>query len=321
MQSNNHMMDWLHRRGISPQVIDQFHVTIHDHPQIGECIKIPYSQTNIRKYRRDPSDERKPKYLYDQGGKVTLYGADKLSQQDISVVITEGELDTLVLWSQNIPAVSSTGGAMSFQEEWKQTFIGRRPYICFDNDDAGAKGAVKVLKMLSGTATVSGETVPTTPSVILIPELPGIKDISDYVARGFDFRDLMSSALHNLSVESVKEDMGKRKGMMLSTRFHEAYLDSMQQELHKTTYQPSTYTGDDKVLRAKSYPIDNLVDITRRKTLCLWHNDNDPSMHYYPKTNSTYCFTCGKHADAIDFYREVNGVGFKDAVKELNDKV
>jgi len=151
-------MDWLHRRGITPEVINQFNVTIHNHPLMGDCIKIPYSETHA-KYRRDPQDERKPKYMYDSGGKVTLYGFDKLS--DETVVITEGELDTLVLWSQNIQAVSSTGGAMSFQEEWATDLQYAKVYICFDNDDAGAKGMVKVLKSLPEA------------SVLLVPEIPG----------------------------------------------------------------------------------------------------------------------------------------------------
>ena len=318
MQSNNHMMDWLHRRGITPEVISLFNVTIHDHPTIGECIRLPYSAEHA-KYRRDPNSQAKPKYLYDAGGKVTLYGLDVLlsGQPDaarplfpFNVVITEGELDTLVLWSANIPAVSSTGGAMSFQEEWAEVLAPYNIYICFDNDDAGAKGMVKVLKHLPHA------------SVILVPEIPDVKDISDYVAKGFDFRDLMKSALHNISVESISEDMGKRKGQMQSTRFHQAYLDAMQQDLHKTTYTQSTYDGDDKVLKAKTYPMENLIEFKRNFACCPWHNEKTPSLKYYPKTNSAYCFgSCGKAYDAIDAYMHVHGVGFKDAVKDLNDKV
>lgn len=324
------MMDWLHRRGITPEVISLFNVTIHDHPQMGECIRIPYTSEHA-KYRRDPNSQAKPKYLYDAGGKVTLYGADKLLQhfcphQEMkslyvnaraicnmpkdTVVITEGELDTLVLWSANIPAVSSTGGAMSFQEEWAETLAPYNVYICFDNDDAGAKGMVKVLKHLPNA------------SVILVPEIPDVKDISDYVSKGFDFRDLMKSALHNISVESISEDIGKRKGQMQSTRFHQAYLDAMQQELHKSTYTAPSYDGDDRVLKAKSYPMGNLIDFNRNFACCPWHSDSTPSLKYYPKTNSAYCFgSCGKAYDAIDAYMLVHGVGFKDAVKDLNDKV
>ena len=122
MQLNNHHQHWLNKRGVSDEVLRLFNISTYEHPQIGECIRIPFTEHHA-KYRRDPLDDRKPKYLYDAGGKVTLYGSDKLQPHHTSVVITEGELDALVLWSLNIPAVSSTGGAMSFQEEWKEVRI------------------------------------------------------------------------------------------------------------------------------------------------------------------------------------------------------
>lgn len=254
---------------------------------------------------------KKPKEVtYTGNVYCTQVPSGMLLVRQFDCISVSGNCDALVLWSKNIPAVSSTGGAMSFQDDWAEMLNPYKVYLCFDNDDAGAKGMVKVLKLLPHA------------SVILIPELPGIKDISDYVARGFDFRDLMASALHDLTVESVKEDMGKRKGVMLSTRFHQAYLDAMQQDLRKTTYSPSTYTGDDKVLRAKSYPVENLLELKKGFACCPWHNERTPSLKYYPKTNSCYCFgSCGKAYDAIDLYMLKYGVGFKDAVKALNELV
>lgn len=315
MQSNkdNHLHNWLHRRGITDEVISLFGIVApFSHPVIGDSIKIPFSDSHS-KYRRDPNDERKPKYVYDQGGKVTLYGYDHLSPATVSsdIVITEGELDTLVLWSKNIPAVSSTGGAMSFQEEWVELIAPYNVYLCFDNDDAGMRGMVKVLKMLPKA------------SVILIPELPDVKDISDYVSRGGDFRLLMDSALHNLTIESVSEDMGRRKGMMLSTRFHRIYLDEMQQALYKQTYEPSKYDGYDKVLKARGVPMTNFIQFKHNKVCCPWHNEKTPSLQYYPKTNTAYCFgQCGRSYDAIDAYmlvKELYGKqGFKQAIKDMN---
>lgn len=319
MQQNIHQfVDWLHRRGITDEVISLFNITVHTHPTIGECIRIPFSEHHA-KYRRDPSDPTKPKYLYDAGGKVTLYGADKLfDNQPLengpqplfkqSVVITEGELDTLVLWSQNIPAVSSTGGAMSWQEEWSDSLNPYQVYLCFDNDDAGANGMIKVLKSLPNA------------SVILIPEQPNVKDVSDYVARGGDFRSLMDTALHNLTPESVAADRDRRKSLWLSHRFHDLYLADVQKDLQKSTFTPNTYDGDDKVLRAKAYPIENLIDFRGRKACCPWHKEKTPSLQHYPKTNSAYCFgACGRAYDSIDAYKLKYGATFTQAVKELNN--
>lgn len=299
------MMDWLHRRGITPSVLELFNVTIHNHPTIGECIRIPFSAEHA-KYRRDPLSEQKPKYLYDTGGKVTLYGLDKLKEADKIVVVTEGELDTLVLWSQNIPAVSSTGGAMSFQEEWAERLAPYQVYLCFDNDDAGAEGMVKVLKYIPDA------------KVILVPETPGVKDVSDYVQRGGDFKKLMESAKSYPTIESIEQDKRDRDGQWLSTRFHDKLLDSKRrvEQRSSSTY---TYEGDDKVLKAKSYPMGNLVEFNRYKAKCLWHSDSSPSLHYYPKTNTAYCFGCGKAFDSIDAYMKIHGVGFKDALDKLTE--
>lgn len=309
MQLNNHHQNWLNRRGVADSVIDLFNLSTFDHPQIGECIRIPYSDTHS-KYRRDPLDDRKPKYLYDAGGKVTLFGADKLVN-DKPVVITEGELDALVLWSLNIQAVSSTGGAMSFQEEWGFYLYGKAIediYLCFDNDDAGAEGMVKVLKYLPHA------------KVIFIPEQPDVKDISDFVSRGGDFHALMATARSYPDITAVESDKALRKAQWLPTRFHNKYLDHHRQE-HERANRPTPDRSQitDAVLKAKAYPLENLIDFKRKKACCPWHNEKTPSLAYYPKTNSAYCFgSCGRAYDSIDAYRIKYGVGFVDAVKALN---
>lgn len=303
MQSNI-IHSWLNKRGITDDVIALFNISVHDHPQIGECIKIPYSETHA-KYRRHPNDDRKPKYLYDAGGKVTLYGADKVNWKQ-PIVITEGELDTLVCWSHNLQAVSSTGGAASWQATWGARFhIHTKKYICFDNDDAGGSGMVKVL-----------ESIPDA-HIIFIPDLPGVKDISDYVTRGGDLHQLLKTAKQFNSLEEVEEDMRKREAVWQSVHFHKAYINKHQQDLHKTNYTPQTYDGNDQMLRAKTYPLPNLLEFNRGKALCPFHNENTPSVHFYKKTNSAYCFGCGKKFDSIDMYQEIHGVSFKEAVESL----
>jgi len=325
------MIHWLHKRGITDEVIALFNITIHNHPQIGECIRIPVvdGPNGWAKYRRDPLQDLKPKYLYDSGGKVTLYGADKLRGKDdgkyhvqsngydlkmldnhTQVLVTEGELDTLVAWSHNIPAVSSTGGAMSWQEEWAKLLTSYDVYLAFDNDDAGAEGMVRVLQYIP------------TAKVVLIPETPGVKDISDYVSRGGDLHKLIQSAKTYASVSDVEEDMAHRKATWQSTRFHEKFLEKARHKEQRSNAEPNPYTGTDPVLKARAYPMTNLIEFKRNKACCPWHKDATPSLAYYPKTNSAYCFgACGKGYDAIDAYMHVHGCGFKEAIKELNKLV
>ena len=72
------------------------------------------------------------------------------------------------------------------------------------------------------------------------------------------------------------------------------------------------------ILRAKDYPIERLVEINGfNKFICPFHNDKNPSMHYYKETNSCYCFSCNTHADAIDIYRKIKNCSFKKAVLDL----
>jgi len=72
------------------------------------------------------------------------------------------------------------------------------------------------------------------------------------------------------------------------------------------------------IRRAKAYPISSMHEFGRgNMSPCIFHQDNDPSMKYYPATNSVYCFGCHKAADAIDFYREKTGCTFDAAVRAL----
>ncbi len=74
---------------------------------------------------------------------------------------------------------------------------------------------------------------------------------------------------------------------------------------------------DAEIARAREYPIKNLVKMKGKNTLCLWHNDRNPSMHVYPD-NHAFCFPCHKTADSIEFVRKLYGLDFIGAVKYLN---
>ena len=313
---------WLHKRGITDKVIDAFSISVGNVSHLGlkDAIIIPVRHIDgthsFNKYRRNPLEGNvKPKYLYDRGGKITLFGADKLVKHtsnievarelatvaqlpDVpkpSVIITEGELDTLVCWSLGICAVSSTGGAQSFQEEWTELLKGYSVYVCFDNDEAGYKGAVKVLSYLPDA------------KVIFIPKnIPDVKDISDYVARGGDFHALMRTAKSFPDLETVEAEKERIAAEWGDYTFHDLYIDA-----NKKPSLPASANGaaptsqsDDRVERAKSVDCLSLLEFKRNGRYplakCLWHNDNTPSLTYYARNNSCYCHACAKYADAID---------------------
>lgn len=309
------LQHWLNARGISDSTIESFNLSDTNHYLLGEetlviPVNHPDGEFSFNKYRRSPFGVQEgAKYMYDKGSRTQLFGADKLeSLPDVDVVITEGELDTLVLHSMNIYSVSSTGGAMSFQEEWVGLLDDCNVFICYDNDDAGAKGAVRTLEMLPNA------------KVIFIPEQPDVKDISDFVAKGGDFQNLMRSARSYSNAEEVAEDMAQRRAQWLPTRFHKAYLanEKAKEAKAKRGTRLGNYAGNDKRLKAKDVSCEKIIDFVRGKACCPKHNEKTPSLHYYKKSNSAYCFGCSESFDSIELYRAVHGCDFKTAVNELN---
>lgn len=302
MQENK-LVHWLQTRGVTQNVIELFNITLSDHYEFGECIRIPIEDTGLAKYRRNPEHQVKPKYTADKGLKASLYGWSLAKSYD-TILVTEGELDTLVAWSNNVPAVSSTAGALTFTEEWVELLKDKEVILCFDNDNTGADGMVRILKMLP------------TAKVVLIPQRPNIKDLTDYVQYGGNIHELIKTARHYTSVEQVKDEMAARISVFESILFHEAFIDMFSPKPMPNS-RPRDYKDSSETELAKSYPIDSLIEFKHKKACCIWHNEKTPSMAYYPNTNSVYCFGCGKYGDTIDVFRQLHNCDFKAAVKEL----
>lgn len=308
MQLNKVFQDWLNRRKISQKVIEDFKIEGGFNNILnGDCIVIPVSDENgnflFNKYRRSPLDQVAPKYIYDKGGKVSLYGIDRVKNEK-TILITEGEMDCLVAWSQNIPAVTSTGGSMSFQKEWADFFKDKEVILCFDNDPAGGEGMVRVLSIIQHA------------KILFIPDRAGVKDISDYVESGGSLNELIKTAKFLPSLEAIKENRADRISLWQSTYFHDAYIKEHEKPI-KTAGKKVVFETD-RVLRAKLYPISELIDFTSNKSRCLWHSEKSASLHYYKDTNTCYCFgMCGKVYDSIDVYRKIHNCSFNEAINNL----
>lgn len=304
---DNILRNWLSHRKISDSVISEFNVHWGNNPTFGECIVIPIFDIDgkviFNKYRRSPLQDVKPKYLYDKGSKSSIYGIHKIKDEK-TILVTEGEMDCLVAWSHNIPAVSGTGGAGTFLEEWGQYFTDKEVILCFDNDLAGGEGMVNALKVIPQA------------KIVFIPDRAGIKDISDYVQNGGDLNALIKTAVSLNTIEKVLEDKANRQSVWQSTYFHEAFI----KEHTKVVYEPRKRDEkiNDKLLRAKDYPIDSLLEFNMNKARCPFHNEKTPSLHYYRNTNTCYCFGgCGKAFDSIDIYRKLYNCSFKEALEKL----
>ena len=125
-----------------------------------QCLVIPYEDGlgNLRMLKYRPLRESKDKYL--SGGKHHLFAVRALDND--TVVVTEGEIDAMILWQIGLKAVGIPG-AQSFKPQWRHLFRPphvRRTIICLDPDVAGMTAVRKVYDLLSDVTDVEVVTLP-----------------------------------------------------------------------------------------------------------------------------------------------------------------
>lgn len=50
------------------------------------------------------------------------------------------------------------------------------------------------------------------------------------------------------------------------------------------------------------------IKVKKNKCICPFHKDTDPSLVFYEKTNSFFCFGCRTGGDVVEFYRRLKEV-------------
>ncbi len=72
-----------------------------------------------------------------------------------------------------------------------------------------------------------------------------------------------------------------------------------------------------QIEQARNFPLIQLIDGAKPgdKMLCVSHKDTNPSMTIFE--DHAHCFSCGFHADAIQWLMTTRGLKFIDAVKAL----
>jgi len=82
-----------------------------------------------------------------------------------------------------------------------------------------------------------------------------------------------------------------------------------------------TIVTDEMIALAKKVPFDKLLKLeifgARKRCLCPFHNETNPSFYVYPDTNRGYCHACDKSVDTIQYIVDVKKMGFNQAVLML----
>ncbi|MFA6587579.1 MAG: toprim domain-containing protein [Patescibacteria group bacterium] len=175
-----HIREYLHERGLTDAVIDAYKLgygQFYRKQWITIPIKDTYGNYVFFKLRQDPAFGN-DKMTYPSGVEAQLYDWGALETSDSPLVVCEGELDRLLLISKGVLAVTSTHGAMTFNKEWAERIQNlKEVYVCFDNDNAGRKGAERTAKMVEDGGKVE------TFIITLPPEVGDGGDVTDYFTK------------------------------------------------------------------------------------------------------------------------------------------
>jgi len=119
-------------------------ITVPILDQFGTCVNIRYLSWQ--------DNDTKFKAINHKGhGEVRLYPENMLIREN-KVLLCEGEFDCLVARSHGIQAVTWTGGADNYNEDYMYMFQGKTVLILYDNDEAGEAGKWKMIDKLRGVA-------------------------------------------------------------------------------------------------------------------------------------------------------------------------
>jgi DNA primase len=285
---------YLHSRGIPDAVINRHflgwngsRITIPIFDERGLCASF--------RLAKDPDDSSDgPKMLSMRGSSVDLYGWETLRLKPQRVVVCEGEFDRLVLEAYGFAAVTSTGGAGSFDPDCAVAFADiPEVFICFDRDEAGRKGALRVVRM-----------IPHAKLVELPQEVGDGGDITDFFVRlgrdAGDFEQLLAAA--ESPPPEPESDPKPAKPLRLDPQLRERVAHVKRQ------IPIEQIVGSYVELHASGATLVGL---------CPFHDDHRPSLTVYPEQTTFHCYGCGVLGDVLSFLQRVEHLTFHQALRSL----
>ncbi len=133
---------------------------------------------NIRRYKPNAGRAQDKMMSWRTGyGAARLWPYDSLELARTTgqtVLLCEGEMDCLLALQLGFCAITTTGGAGTWRENWNELFRGLDVAICYDVDDAGRRGALHIAhKLLHLARAVRVVAIPLTE--------PDGADFTDYI--------------------------------------------------------------------------------------------------------------------------------------------
>jgi 5S rRNA maturation endonuclease (ribonuclease M5) len=180
LQQTPSIYRYIKSRLITDKIIQEYRIgwdgnriTFPIQNQFGLYVNIKLYDPTVKKGSKNP---KMLHYTFENesrsyGSPPVLFPFSSFAIDSKQIVICEGEWDTLNLLSLNIPAITTTGGAKSWPQDYNEYFRDKEVIIAYDNDESGKEGKNKVFKQLINVAKMI--------SAIEIPSKYG-KDINDY---------------------------------------------------------------------------------------------------------------------------------------------
>lgn len=184
--NNKNMLEWLSsKKGVSMKSVLEEQLGWDGYRVIIPILNTAEEIVNLRKHSPDPSQAAKKVINVRGHGKRMLYPIKALKEK--RVVLTEGELKTLMLRERGFNALTGTGGAGTWASEWNEEFKDKEVVIIYDIDKKGIVSAHRVARQLHPYA----KQIKVVQLPMLVQNFPH-GDVTDYIIEmGHTVEDLI----------------------------------------------------------------------------------------------------------------------------------
>ena len=266
-----------------------------------------------------------------------LYEWSTLEDTTGPLTICEGEFDSMLLNLNGMPAVSSTHGVGTFNEDWaKKIQLRDKVYICCDNDEPGRKGAERIAKMVHAGGT-------TEVFIIQLPDEVGEGgDVTDYFTKlhgtpedligkyahpyperidTSKFKPLTSEGVQDVLSLTIKHDDKNKLTAFLGQL--SAYTEDSQFNI---SFNAPSSTGKSYIATevAKLFPKEDVMEIAYCSPTAFFHEsgnyDKEKNQYLLDLSRKIIIFIDQPHAELLSRLRPLLSHDKKVIESKITDK-